>query len=77
MSEERRYQVRILDERDVVLYDELGRPTPTREVMYTTMGMTPSILRIPQAEYSEEARDKKIREDIQRRLTEKPKVVEV
>ena len=77
MSEPRRYQVRILDERDVVLYDDLGRPSPTREVMYTTMGMTPGILRIPLAGYSEAERDKRIREDIQRRLTERPKVVEV
>ena len=77
MSKEQKYSVRILDERDIVLYDELGRPTPTREVMYTTMGMTPGILRIPSVEYSEELRDKKIREDIQCRLTEKPKIVEV
>ena len=77
MAEKQKYQVRILDERDVVLYDPLGVPVPTREVMYTTMGMTPSILRIPQAEYTEDVRDKRIREDIERRLTEKPKVVEV
>lgn len=77
MAKEQKYSVRILDERDVVLYDPEGVPLPTREVMYTTMGMTPSIIRIPQAEYSEELRDKKIREDIERRLTEKPKVVEV
>lgn len=77
MSEEKKHKVRILSEREVLLYDEEGAPVLTREVMYSTDLLTPGILRIPSAEYSEKERNKRIRADVERRLKEKPTIVEV
>ena len=77
MAEEKRYRVRILDRRDVTLYDKDGVPVPTKEVMYSTMDLSPGIVRIHLAEYSVEGEDKAVRADIESRLKAKPEVKEV
>ena len=77
MAEEKRYRVRILDRRDVTLYDKDGVPVPTKEVMYSTMDLSPGILRIPLDKYSAEEEDRAVRADIESRLKVKPEVREV
>ena len=75
MAEEPKYDVRILSEVERVIYDAAGVPVLVREVMYSTLQMSPGILRIPVAEYSEEERNTRIRLDIERRFKEKPTIV--
>ena len=75
MAEEEKYEVRILRERELIIYDKAGLPVPTKEVMYSSLQMTPGIIRIPVAEYSPEERNKRIRLDIEKRLKEKPEIV--
>jgi len=75
MAEERKYDVRILSETERVIYDPAGMPVHVKEVLYSTLQMSPGILRIPIAEYSPEERNKRIRQDIERRFKEKPTIV--
>ena len=77
MSEPLKFKVRILNRRDMVLYDEDGIPVPTREVAYSERLLGPGIVRIPIAKYTQELEDKTIREDLERRLSEKPEIREV
>lgn len=77
MSEEKKYHVRILSEEEKLLYDVDGAPVLTQEIMYATRLLTPGILRIPSAEYTEEERAKRIRVDIERRMNVKPSTFEV
>lgn len=77
MSREGKFRVRILDRRDMVLYDDDGMPVPTKEIAYSDRLLGPGIVRIPLAEYTQKEEDKRVRADIERRITEKPEIREV
>jgi len=77
MAEEMKYRARILRRREITTYTPDEVPVPTMEVMYSTPHLTPSILRIPLAQYNLEGEAKVIRADIDRRHMEKPEVRQV
>lgn len=77
MSKVEKIRVRIRSRRDMTVYDEDERPVPTKEILYSTRFLTPSIVRIPLSEYTLEEEDKRVRADIDRRLSEKPEIREV
>ena len=77
MSEKEKVRVRIRSRRDMTVYDEDERPIPTKEVMYSTRFLSPGIVRIPLSDYSLEEEDRRVRDDIERRLSEKPEIREV
>jgi len=69
--------VNIMAEREITTYPKLGQAAQTVAVTYSTLDLAPRTLWIPKDEYTEEERDRRIKQDIERRRTRIPKTITV
>jgi len=77
VSEREEYEATILSRREVTTYPRLATPVITVQTTYVAAGLPPATISIPKKEWSKEREKKDIREDIERRLAEKPEVIRV
>jgi len=73
----REYEVTILARETITTFPRLGVAKRVVLVTYVAAGLPPATVEIPEEEYSLELEKRLIREDIERRLKERPETYTV
>jgi len=76
-EEEEEVEVEILGREEIVLYPRLGQPMIMTIITYSAAGLPPATIEIPKAEWTLEEEQRRIKEDVKRRLEFKPEVYTV
>jgi len=76
-EEKARYDVTVLSRDEVTTFPKIAQPVVIVETTYVAAGLPPATVRIPKEEWDPELEKKKIREDIEKRLKQKPEVFRV
>lgn len=71
------YTVTVLSRRPITVYPKLNQPVNQIMVSYVAAGLAPATVTINREDYTREVEKKLIKEDIQRRLKERPETFKV
>jgi len=78
MSEEKKqYDVTVLSREEVTTFPKIAQPVVNVLVTYVAAGLPPHTITVRKDEWTPELEKKLIREDIERRLEEKPETYRV
>jgi len=76
-EEKKTYNVTILARREITVYPKIGQEAKQIAVTYVAAGLPPSTIYIPKEKYTKDYEKKLIREDIEKRLAQRPEQITV
>jgi len=71
-KKEEEIEVTVISREDVTTFPKIAQPVIIRQVTYVAAGLPPATVQIPKDQWTQEAEKKALKDDIKRRLQQKP-----